>query len=85
MAVSRKSFGNINNNTLAEIWDNPDYIAFWNIFSARINANRELVKMWKDPATAMVYLEIAEKKYHEALAANPLPPECDTCHKSYGF
>lgn len=85
MTVPRKSFGNINNHTLAEIWGNPDYIAFRNAFATRMAAYEKLEKMWTDPGTALVYLEIAQEEYHEFLAVNPLPPECDTCHKSYGF
>ncbi|NLL19347.1 MAG: radical SAM protein [Clostridia bacterium] len=83
--LPRKSFGNINNNTLEEIWNNQDYIEFRNIFAARIAAYQELMEVWGDSEPSLIVFEESEEKYYAALKAAPLPPECDTCHKIYGF
>lgn len=85
LTVPRKSFGNINNNTLEEIWNNRDYLEFRHIFATRIAAYQELMEVWGDSEPSLIVFEESEEKYYAALKANPLPRECATCPKIYGF
>lgn len=83
--IPRKSFGNIKHNTLEEIWSGEAYTKFRSIFATRTAAYQELMEVWGDSEPSLIVFEEAETKYQSTLNANPLPLECDTCHKIYSF
>ncbi|RME74229.1 MAG: radical SAM protein [Chloroflexi bacterium] len=71
--VPPRQFGDINRQTLEEIWHQPDYQAFRHTFQARVRHQREAL------LSALVGSESGDQ---------PLPPApdvCQTCYYLYGI
>lgn len=83
--IPRKSFGNIQQQTLEEIWLSEPYTSFRHVFGARTAAYQELMEVWGDAEPSLIVFQESEAKYQAAMKANPLPPECSSCHKAYGL
>lgn len=66
-------FGNIREQELAEIWNQPDYCSFRQLFTARIR--------WEQRSVLDMMLDGNLTEFSEL---TPAPPSCQTCYYLYG-
>ena len=71
--VPCRQFGNINENTLEEIWDKADYRQFREPFTARVRLHRQAT------------LDALTGGSPEPSVPPPAPRECQTCYYLYGI
>lgn len=83
--VRRTTFGNVNEESLMDIWMKPEYQAFR---AAYLKRQERYYDAFGDVPFDFGFSEKikkAEQRADAALKRNPVPEECKTCYKAYGI
>jgi len=76
--VEPKTFGNINGEELASVWNKDEYRAFRKVFEDRLKARRNV---------ASIFDAVSNRSSppQETIEPPPLSESCRTCYKAYGI
>lgn len=83
--VPRTAFGDINKESLLDIWDKPEYRAFREAYEKRHEAYYNAYSDIPFDFGFTEKLEEAKRRADAALKDTPMPEVCRTCYKAYGI
>ncbi|MGF7185456.1 MoaA/NifB/PqqE/SkfB family radical SAM enzyme [Desulfitispora alkaliphila] len=83
--IPRKSFGNIKDTSFEEIWEDASYISFREKFAKREESFKKLLRSYTDGDPSLIKMKQADETHQKELEQTPLPKECVTCTKAFGF
>jgi len=79
------SFGNINSESLKQIWNRRDYVEFRQCFARRQKEYQKAIARVGYDMDGIEQLERARKQIRRSFADNPVPEPCLGCAKLKGY